>query len=203
MDKPLNTAGAKYWRSACSHEKYKKTIEKLAKYDPQAYWDNRAESWIDQSDARYSFPKEDEKIIKKWIDELDFESIIDLGCGSGRFTHLFEGKKYVGIDISDRLIRESRNRYPDLRFSTMRVEDAKEFKEKFDLVFSYTTLEHIAEDTWPQAVEAIKSIGKKAIIVEPVGFDSVGYCFSHDYAKDFKVLKKKTLSDKTLFLVEL
>tara|TARA_R100001530_G_scaffold13251_3_gene12272 strand:+ start:7765 stop:9951 length:2187 start_codon:yes stop_codon:yes gene_type:complete len=200
---PPNLEGSKYWRSKLSHKKFKNTIEKLVKYDPKEYWENRADTWIEQSDANYSLPEKDEKIIKKWLKDIEFDSVLDIGCGSGRMVEWFERKNYTGIDISEKLCSYASKTYPDKAFYCKKVEDIGELGNDHDLIFSYTTLEHITKETWQKAVEAIKRHGKIALIIEPVEFESIAHCHTHDYEKDFHVIKKKKLSDKTMYLVDL
>jgi len=201
VKKPLNKDGAKYYRRTLSHKKYKDTLTKYSKYNPEEYWENRAVLWSLQADDNYSLPKKDENVIKKWIKELEFETVLDIGCGNGRMVEWFKDKQYVGVDISKKLIDISKERFPEQDFRVQKVEELG--NERFDLVFSYTTLEHITEDTWEDAVKALKKCGRQALIIEPADFESRGYCHSHDYEKDFKVLKKKKLSDKTMYLVDL
>jgi ubiquinone/menaquinone biosynthesis C-methylase UbiE len=50
--------------------------------------------------------------------------VIDLGCGSGIFTHLLSLRKYeaVGLDISPKLLELARRKYPKLKFDEGDVE---------------------------------------------------------------------------------
>jgi len=201
----LNVRGSKSWMCALAHSKFKKKINKLKEYDPKEYWERRADSWSELADLNYSLPITDKNLIKNWINKLEFKSVLDIGCGNGRFTPMFIGKDYTGIDISDKLVKIAKKRFPESEFKTMRVEDLKPIlsKPKYDLIFSYTCLEHIIEEDFPKAVEALKKVGKKILLIEPEGFESVGHCHDHDYKKHFKVIKKKKLSDKTMYLCEL
>ncbi len=200
---PLNETGAKYWRKAASHEKFKETLEDLCQYKPEEYWDNRAELWDEAANKNYSLPDEDLKVIKKWLKDIEYKSVLDLGMGNGRFVPLFEGKKYLGVDISKKLTKIAETRYPDKEFKTMKVEDISRLKGKFDLIFSYTTLEHIKPEDWDKAVKSVKSRGKWLLLIEPTGFESMNYCIDHDYENSFDVVKKKKLSDKTMYLCKL
>ena len=198
---PANLEGSKYWIKRLSHKKFKNTIEKLVQYDPKRYWENRAEDWIVQSDSDYSLTDKDQKTIKNWLSDINFVSVLDAGCGSGRMVDWFDSKKYLGIDISPKLITEAKKRFPDKKFKVEKVED---LKGKVDLIFSYTTLEHILPADLPKAVEAMKRCGKRALIIEPTNFDSLAHCHAHDYEKAFKVLKKKKLEGHlVMYLIDL
>jgi cyclopropane fatty-acyl-phospholipid synthase-like methyltransferase len=107
------------------------------------------------------------------------------------------------VDISKKLVKIADERYPHRKFKVCKVEDIEKLGQKFDLIFSYTTLEHITEKTWKQAVKAMKAVGKKAVIVEPSGFKSVNYCHNHEYEKDFKVIRKIKFGDKILYEIDL
>ena len=50
--------------------------------------------------------------------------VIDLGCGSGIFTHLLNQRGYdvAGLDISPKLLELARRKYPDLQFDEGDVE---------------------------------------------------------------------------------
>ena len=94
-------------------------------------------------------------------------------------------------------------RFDHRDFRVMKIEEIDQLKRKFDLIFSYTALEHIKAEDWETAKTAIKKSGKKLLLIEPMDFESVAYCQDHPYLKDFKVLKKKKLSDKWLILCDL
>lgn len=79
--------------------------------------------------------------------ETGFESLLDVGCGDGRF--LFEikqrvaGRRLVGIDYSERAIAYAKIMNPDIALYYGKIEDVEILKEKFDLVTLIETLEHI------------------------------------------------------------
>ncbi|SHO81597.1 hypothetical protein MNB_SV-15-144 [hydrothermal vent metagenome] len=62
-----------------------------------------------------------------------FDSIIDIGCGKGEFLaeikDNFEPQRVLGVDISDRMVEESRSRGVEAKNI-----DICEIKEKFDVV---------------------------------------------------------------------
>jgi len=200
----VNQQASDYWRERLNHDTFRKTINDLAVYSPKEYWEKRAGSWVSQ--AANSTTEKDE--IKKFIDEIKPKSVIDIGCGDGRwYPFLKENgvERYKGIDISWNLIRAAKDRFPHEKdnFLDTKLEDLSEEAEKFDLAFSYTCLEHITETEFPKAVESLKRVAKQALIIEPEEFTSRYYCHTHPYREAFKVIKEQKLKDKTIWLVDL
>lgn len=74
------------------------------------------------------------------------ERILDVGCGTGHLTAQMAqaGALVTGIDRSPEMIRQAKEKYPDLQFQVM---DAREiiFPQPFDAVFSNATLHWIRE----------------------------------------------------------
>lgn len=74
------------------------------------------------------------------------ERILDLGCGTGHLTSQIAatGAMVTGVDASADMVREAREKYPDLRFE---VADARNLQlaETFDAVFSNATLHWVHE----------------------------------------------------------
>lgn len=188
-DKPLDKEGAKYWRELCSPEKYKEKIMEIFNrkfvYEPETYWEARADSWNRQA-VSMGFPHEAK--IKELIAEVNPKSVIDLGCGNARWVRLFEGIDYYGIDISQKLVEIAKTYYPDKKFEVCKVEDLPE--GHWDLGFSYTCLEHIKDAEYVQAIEKLKKQCDWLLLIEPINFQTKDYSISHDYEKDFNVVKK-------------
>lgn len=223
--KGLDHESAAYYRRLCSHAKYKKTITALAKYDAKEYWDRRAQVWNKQADKMYSLPQADwdtiQKFLKKAKKKYGLTSVIDLGCGNGRFVPMFQelgykGNSYVGVDISKELIEECKKRFKDNVFYKATVEGSHllakfdlrlhpRFRRSgdIDLAFTFTTLEHITAENWPKAIESLRGLARFGLFIEPHGFQSIGHCHDHLYEEDFKVIKKMQIGDKWLFFVDL
>jgi SAM-dependent methyltransferase len=67
-----------------------------------------------QDDTRHSYRTLSLAILQ----DYNFNSILDLGCGKGTLTHAFKKKnnQVLGVDVSETAIRTARARYPDLLF---------------------------------------------------------------------------------------
>jgi hypothetical protein len=196
LKKPLNVEGAKHYRKWLDKDTYVKTVYDRSKYDEKRYWEKRSSSWHAQTQVDHVEVKK----LKKIISQLKFNSVLDVGCGDGRFIDYFPGKKYEGFDISEKLIDICKKDYPDKKFFVSSVEDLD--RKGFDLVFCYTTLEHVPPENFDKAVQALKKAGKQILLIEPKDFEPQGdYCFPHEYEKSFDVKKKWNLGDKNCYLI--
>lgn len=196
----VNQVAHDYWRKILDHDKYRATMKEIFGYNPKTYWEKRAESW-DRQAKTMTIEVDD---VKEFFGEP--KTLLDLGCGNGRWIPVFKDwgfdlKGYTGEDVSEKLIEISKKNFPDLNFYVSSAEELPTDK-KYDLVFSYTTLEHVKEEDIENVAQRLKKIAKKILLIEPTNFESKYYCHNHDYEKLFNVVKKKELKDKTIFLCE-
>ena len=80
------------------------------------------------------------------ISKVKFNSIIDIGCGDGRFTSelskAFPDANVVGIDYSERAISLAKSMSPNIPFIQMDIARSSP-KEKYDVGVLMEVLEHI------------------------------------------------------------
>lgn len=212
----------KYWRNKLSHKKFRQYFDKLLSYDPKEYWENRADSWEEtQADTC-----ENEKEIMKEIKKINPKSILDLGCGTGNWANKFKDVKYLGVDISSKLIEYAKKRAPGKKFIVDDIRTLNKVNEKYDLAFSYTAFLHVPEENMMEAVKAISRVAKKIIFIEPYkkgeskGFrqlhqsaidaNNKGHLLMnpnaimiHDYDKYFNIIKRKKLGERIMYIATL
>jgi len=97
-------------------------------------------------DDKHSFVWKMAAGLVELLDPKAGERILDVGCGTGHLTAQIaaSGALACGIDQSPEMIRQAREKFPELRFEVM---DAREIsmEEPFDAVFSNATLHWIKE----------------------------------------------------------
>ena len=199
MGQGLNEEASKWIRKNFSHEKFKEKVYSLMNYEPKEFWEKHAPNWILGAEKFYD--TRDWPEIEPFVKEIDPKSVVDIGCGTGQWSQHFK-KAYLGVDISENLIKFAEKAYPDKKFKTSSLEDL-DIGKKYDLAFCYTVFEHITEENMPQAIKALKKVAKKAILVEPIDIKTKQYCINHNYSQWFKIKKQKDIRNRRLMVVEL
>jgi len=87
-------------------------------------------------------------LFLKLLSQLRYESVVDVGCGSGDnlliLSHNKKLKRLVGIDISEEAIK---NAFKKIHAEYKVLDIQKEFiYEKFDMVFCSFLIEHVEDD---------------------------------------------------------
>jgi alkylated DNA repair protein alkB family protein 8 len=81
----------------------------------------------------------------------DGSSILDVGCGNGRFLEEAEKKgkvfrRYLGIDASSGMIHEARKVFPDQEFRVLSMESLGSIEETFDAIIFLASFHHLRSD---------------------------------------------------------
>ncbi|MCF8296737.1 MAG: class I SAM-dependent methyltransferase [Saprospiraceae bacterium] len=92
----------------------------------------------------------------------NINTILEVGCATGDLLANFPCKvafsNRTGLDISEKNIKEAKNRYPEINFFSQPFEEfVKHKKEKFDLIILSDILEHVPND-----VEMLKIAGENS-----------------------------------------
>ena len=125
----------------------------VVKYEPhftQCYLD----SWGINYAATIQF-------LLSHISKVKFKSIVDIGCGDGRFTSelskAFPGVKVVGIDYSGRAIRLAKAMNPTIPFVQMDIAESSP-KEKYDVGILMEVLEHIPPEEIKNFLQGVSDL---------------------------------------------
>lgn len=95
------------------------------------------------------------------------ETVLDVGCASGRFLELLHGMsfsgEFVGIDISAENIRNARDFYPDVEFHLGNALDL-ELDRSFDLVNATGVFQH--DPNFMQLLQRLLEWGGKYVMFD-------------------------------------
>lgn len=136
-------------------------------YDPREFWDRRLSEHFDlrgtgetglslkYNQACYALRRSvlDRALREAGVDPRE-RRVLDVGCGSGFFTHYYLGRgaRVTGIDIAPTSVERLRARHPGARFVLGDVSDTP-LGERFDVVNAFDVLYHITDDAkWKVAV---------------------------------------------------
>lgn len=115
-------------------------------------WDRMAAAYEDFTESEHSYSYTIEwPCIKDMLPDLKHKSVLDLGCGTGRFTFLLEElqpRKVTGVDISQNMLDIARQKAA-LKHSKAEFikEDISRLNtdQKYDFVFSSTVTHYIKD----------------------------------------------------------
>jgi len=135
--------------------------EMAKKYNPDKY--HRSSNFI----IKFIENKRTSKIIK-YLDLKNEDKIIELGCGAGNIMQKIKiGQELWGVDISDFMLKLSRQRKYELpvNFVKVNIENLSEkiVEEKFDKIYCSEVLEHVQNPE--KVLSEIKKIAKKKSII--------------------------------------
>ena len=104
------------------------------------------------------------RFVLSTLEEIQFESVLDVGCGEGRFlwevSKCFSDKRLVGIDLSARAVQYAKLLNPEIEFLCGDIAEGASGDEKFDVITLIETLEHVPPDRIAGLVAALRRLLK-------------------------------------------
>jgi len=103
------------------------------------------------------------RAVERMTASLPIGSVLDVGCGTGDFAQLFDPARtrYLGIDISEKMIAECRRLFPTHEFRVADGDSIDAADASLDLVLSIGVLEYL-----PDPVSHLKELAR---ITKPGG----------------------------------
>lgn len=183
--------------------------------DVSKYWRERGPTYFQELNEQPSYQKkrlvQQENFLLSHIANFKFKSILEIGCGSGRYTKIlstkFKPETYFAIDISKGQIEKAREYVNDdkIEFICTEIQNLK-LDRKFDLVFAGEVLMHINFDEIEGVIQKTISYSKNKIISidwyneNNIGCTGLDYCFIHDYRTLFT---KNNVKECTIYKIPL
>ncbi len=118
--------------------------------DVKAFWER--DSFRNIRPGKKEFPEgfDPREVLKELIEDIDYETVVDFGCGYGRLCKAFSPEEYIGTDISDKAIEEARKRNPDYKFISYA-------KPSADIYLAYTVFLHLSDEQLVEELETIQT----------------------------------------------
>lgn len=147
-------------------------------YEPVTYWRTRGETFAAQ-----------ELALVDILRGLDFASVLDVGCGTGRIGGLIRGLRpdaaYTGIDISPAVLRSAAARLPDGDFHETTLAAFRPGR-KWDLVIASEVLMHVPPADVSAAAQKLRSLAERWVLtIDYVGARALA---SHNFAHPYRLL---------------
>lgn len=110
------------------------------------------------------------KLIHKLVDHLDYQTILDVGCGEGaeleQFKH--QGKTISGSDFSLTGLEMARKKFPESDFFFLDLTKGLPDQKKYDLVICSEVLEHVTD--LETSIDNLCSLSNNYIVITgPLG----------------------------------
>lgn len=142
------------------------------------------------------------------LEQYNFDSILDIGCGKGSFTHLLKknNNEVSGCDLSETAIKKASSRFPGINFFVASSSDLmKEHKKQYDLVVLMEILSYISD--WQYFIKYISGITGYCLITlyippNPIGFIKRFEDLTNEAEKHFSI-EKELVIDKSLIILML
>ena len=153
-------------------------------YDPEEYWEKRARQ---MDDTTWSEITNSPKLILKALEKVEFENILEVGCGPGRILMAvreeYPDKMLSGVDISSNMVERASLVVPGARLSVAFAQNLPFPDSFFDVVFTSHCLVHIPEGTIRSAVDELFRVSNRYVILNEqfVKRTEAPDVFEHDY----------------------
>jgi len=126
-------------------------------------------------------------LIARKLREIQPQTILEVGCGTGRLFSLYKDKPTTCVDSSEKMLVRARRLckrkgYTNIRLLKMDICELR-LGRCYDVAISSNVLLHISPDKIHEAVRRICKHASEVICVEWVEEDGVdvGNCYLHDY----------------------
>lgn len=109
------------------------------------------------------------------LNNYNFDTILDIGCGKGAFTHLLKkmNNNVMGIDVSETAVKKARAKYKNIEFTVCTAENIAKLGRKWDLVVLYEVLSYI--DNWKEVLRITANISDYIFISLFIPEEPIGY----------------------------
>ncbi len=198
-------------RSLISRTKFfiqRKLLE--PRFESKKYWELRYKNDWNSGDGSYgesSLAKA--KVFNQILLDYQIDSVIEFGCGDGHQLSLYKIKNYLGLDVSETVIRQILKKYsndPSKYFMHYNPELFRLDSHflKADAVISVDVIFHLVEDeVFTRYMKQLFNTSNKYVIIYATDFEEGAKTVAHvknrkftswvsDNIKGWKALERRT-----------
>ena len=97
-------------------------------------------------------------------------SVLDAGCGYGRWCELFPPELYIGVDFSPDFIEMAKKKYSNYTFQVQNLKFLPYFDKQFDWAFCVSIKkmiqDNLGDGEWNLMLTELKRVANKVLILE-------------------------------------
>ena len=156
--------------------------------NPVAYWAQRGKNYKRRFQRTDEFERQEETLLEA-LSEIEFESVLEIGCGFGRITQLVRplASDYVAIDVSHDQIREARRLVPDVTYITSSIQNFVPHRS-WDLVLAVEVLMHIPPDEVREVIRKMERMSQSWVVTVDWALPIDRRPSSHNWLHDYDAL---------------
>lgn len=98
--------------------------------------------------------------IQRYLNGKEFDKSLEIGCGYGRLSPIFSqfSNSSFAIDINEDAVRIAQTHYPEINFDVQNATDIGYSDDNFDIVTTWTALQHIPPEQIDDAISEITRV---------------------------------------------
>jgi SAM-dependent methyltransferase len=102
----------------------------------------------------------EQRYVRELLDGRPIGDSLEVGCGFGRMSYLLAQlvERHVAVDVNPEALELARRSYPDVDFRQASVTDLPFPDSSFDLVFTWTVLQHVPPDQVGRALSELRRV---------------------------------------------
>lgn len=113
----------------------------MPKLNTSDYWDDRVKKSTNMKDMLFIDPRREEfwRRVREQLSLWKDKRVLDVCCGYGQFSTVFDVRKYVGLDVSDEMLKLARTQAPQADFFKFNLL-SDTWRERHDVIFEVNSL---------------------------------------------------------------
>lgn len=166
------------------------------------HFDNQAKIYDETNTALYSkYPKISCKDVAEKLKNIQYQSLLDIGCGTGYLIDLLQKQKsalYCGLDLSPEMLKMARKKLPESVYLTEGSSDNLPYEDNsFDIVTCIQSFHHYPnpKKAMSEAYRVLKKGGM--YILSDTGYGGIPKWFYNQF-----ILKAANTGDYAVYSIK-